>query len=265
MGFKSEIFSLFGITVSCDEPMDKHTGYAVGGKADYYVTCYNLKGVVEIIELCNYYKMDYLFIGNGSNIVISDQGYRGVIISLKGLNSIWHDNGIVIAMSGVSLCDLVLFSAEYSLFGGEALIGIPATVGGAVTMNAGAFNTNISDFVKEVQTIKDGKIVYYRNDECDFTYRHSRFLLNKEPIVCVKFKFNKQNNSSSHKKLINVCREKRRTNQPQGRSCGCVFRNPEGDYAGKIIDNLGLKGLRLGTAEVSCKHANFILADKLAP
>ncbi len=263
MGFKEELYSLTNLTVNENEPMSKHTGYSLGGNADYFVTPYTVKCLSQILSLCTEHGVKYKFIGNGTNLLFSDKGFRGVVITLKGFNSLYYNNGRVYAYCGVNLCELTLFSAEYGLYGAEPLVGIPATVGGATVMNAGAFDRCISDFIDGVLTIKDGKYQWYSRGECKFGYRKSRFLNSKDPIISVVFSFKKSlGNISDYKQIIERCNNARKTNQPKGKSCGCVFKNPKGDYAGRLIDSLGLKGLTYGGASVSEKHANFILAQK---
>ena len=264
MGFRNQLFSLFGITILENYSMSLKTGYPVGGPADYFVTVYSVKALKDVVELCVEKGVSYKILGNGTNVVFSDKGYKGVVISVKGLNTISHNNGIITAMCGVSLCDLVLFSAEYNLYGAETLIGIPATVGGAVVMNAGAFGKSISQFVSGVTTIKDGKLKYYHNHDCNFEYRQSVFLGNNEPIVSVDFIFEKQTLPTTYQieDIIERCKQRRMSNQPTGRSCGCIFKNPQGDYAGRIIESANLKGQSVGLATVSQKHANFIIVQK---
>lgn len=263
MGFQDRLFSIFGVTVSYGECLKKHSTFNVGGTSDYFVTVYSVKSLIEVVKACKEYDVPYKIIGNGTNLLFSDKGFRGAIVSLKGLTSLRFSDGIVLAMAGVNLCDLVLFSAEYQLFGGEQLAGIPATVGGAVVMNAGAFGKTISDFIQHVTTIKDGKIITYQKEQCDFSYRHSRFLGANEPIVWVTFQFDKGKKDDAYvQEVITKCKQIRKENQPTGRSCGSVFKNPDGDYAGRLIESAGLKGFSIGGATVSQKHANFIIADK---
>lgn len=262
MDFLQRLLSLFCVTVAQNEPMSRRTGYGVGGNAKYYVTAYSVKAVRDVIELCLECNVDYKIIGNGTNLLFSDKGYDGVVISTKGLNTLSHNDGKINAMCGVSLCDLILFSAEYNLFGGEPLIGIPATIGGAIVMNAGAFGYNISDFIDNVTCISQGKLKVYDKEECGFGYRKSIFLGDNTPIISAQFSFISNPNVGLSKDIIDKCKNSRKQNQPSGRSCGCVFKNPTGDYAGRIIEVAGLKGYQIGGASISYKHANFIVASK---
>jgi UDP-N-acetylmuramate dehydrogenase len=190
MGLEQGLNGIYAITIQKNQSMAKLTGYGIGGRAKYFVTVYSAKALLEVIEQCEQNNCKYKLIGNGTNLLFSDKGYDGVVISLKGLNSITQENGIVSATAGVRLCDLVLFSAEFGLYGGETLVGIPATVGGATVMNAGAYGSCISDYIKTVTTINNGKLCKYDKNQCDFCYRHSRFLGKKEPIISVDFCFN---------------------------------------------------------------------------
>ncbi|MBR2871810.1 MAG: UDP-N-acetylmuramate dehydrogenase [Clostridia bacterium] len=262
MDFKEQLKSLYAITLSEDEPMSEHTGYGVGGKAKYFVTVYSARALSQVMQLCDEHRVKYKIIGNGTNLLFSDKGFEGVVISLKGLSVITHENGIVRATAGVRLCDLVLFSAEFGLFGGETLVGIPATVGGATVMNAGAYGYSISDFIQSVTTVKKGKLIKYDKNQCGFSYRRSVFQNRKEAIISVDFRFKQGKGKEIPQELIKRCKQIRNNVQPKGKSCGSVFKNPNGDYAGRLIECAGLKGYSVGNASISLKHANFIITKK---
>jgi UDP-N-acetylmuramate dehydrogenase len=166
-------------------------------------------------------------------------------------------------MSGASLEKLIRFNAEHKLTGLEALSGIPASVGGAVVMNAGAFGKTISDHIVEVETLVDGRIKKYLKDECKFIYRGSKFSSKKEVIISATFSFERgeRENIEQREKAY---MESRRNKQPVGKSCGSVFKNPENISAGELIERANLKGLTIGGARVSDKHANFILTNSSA-
>ncbi len=246
-----------------NEPMKNHTSLGVGGIADCFIKIKSLYALNQIITECKRTKTPYKIIGNGTNLLVSDKGYRGVIISMKGLNDVFFKLNEVKAMSGAPLNKLINFTAENSLDGLGALYGIPATVGGAVAMNAGAFGKSISDCLTTVETIKDGKLTRYDKNECRFAYRKSRFLSGKEPIVSATFKLNGGDRKGIFSEIKRVT-EIRKKLHPEGKTCGSVFKNPPCYSAGQLIDGAGLKGLRLGGAYVSIKHANFILNDGTA-
>ncbi len=259
MGFKEELYDTHA-KISFNHSMKKHTGYGVGGSATFYAEVNTLFALNQIICLCNRYNFSYKIIGNGSNVLVSDNGYGGVIINVCGLSDVFFSKELVRAMAGASLRKLIKFCTDNSLSGLEALSGIPATVGGAVVMNAGAFGKNISDKLVYVETLWDGKINRYYKDECEFGYRTSRFLGKNEVVVSAGFEFDE-----AEKELIiasvEAYKDLRKSIQPAGRSCGSVFKNPVGYRAGRLIDNLGLKGYSIGGAKISTQHANFIITD----
>ncbi len=260
MGFKEELIDCTHAKILLNQPMKKYTGYGVGGKASYYTEIDSLFTLNEIITLAKRYKVAYKVIGNGSNILVSDKGYNGVIISTKRLSDVFFKQDQVRAMSGATLQKLIKFCSDNNLSGLEALSGIPATVGGAIVMNAGAFGKNISDRLEAVETLYDGQIKKYAKEDCKFGYRNSNFLGKKEIIISATFKL-----VETEKELvlasIEAYKDLRKSVQPSGRSCGSVFKNPTGYSAGRLIDSLGLKGSTVGGARISNQHGNFIIAD----
>lgn len=246
-----------------NEPMKKHTSLCVGGVADYYAEADSLCALNQLIQRAKEHKIKYKVLGFGTNVLVSDKGYRGLIISTRKLCDVFFKRNYVKAMSGAPITKLLRFNAENNLTGLEPLVGLPATVGGAIAMNASAFGCSISDNVVEVETLKDGKIKKYFKSDCKFSYRKSRFLTGKEVIVSATFDFH-----AAGREAI-VAREKayldlRRAKQPAGRSCGSVFKNPERQSAGELIDRAGLKGYSIGGAKVSERHANFIVTQSSA-
>lgn len=265
MDFTSTLSKIHGVAVFKNHSMKKHTGYGVGGNADYFIKVLSLKGLADVIEICSEYKIPYKIIGNGTNILVSDKGYKGVVINTKNLSSVSFVNGKIHAMCGALLSDVICFAFGYGLYGGEPLKGIPATVGGAITMNASAFGCSVSDFIDSVDVLEKGKIVHYEKQDCDFSYRHSRFMEYGQTIASADFCFGNAFCAKENcKKKLDYCNELRKSTQPKGRSCGSVFKNPTGDYAGRLIEKTGLKGYSIGGAMVSDKHANFIVAKRNA-
>lgn len=263
MCFKNVLNQLTNSKIYFDEPMKKHTGYGVGGCARYYAEIDSLFSLNLLISLSKQYKVKYKVIGNGTNILVSDLGFNGIIIDTKNLNDIFFKRDQVKAMAGAKLEKLIHFAVNNKLTGLEALSGIPATIGGAIVMNAGAFGHNISDYILTVETLADGKIKVYDKNDCKFSYRSSRFLHKKEIVVSATFNF-----KNAPKEVIQAgiksYNELRRSIQPMGRSCGSVFKNPKPISAGTLIEKAGLKGCRIGGASVSEKHANFIITSSKA-
>ena len=260
MGFIQELYNIPTIQVFLEEPMGKHTGYGVGGNAKYFINVYDVASLKKTIFLCGKYRENYKVIGNGTNILVKNGGFNGAIICLKGLDTIFIENNLITAYSGVCLCNLIKFSNANGFYGAEALSGIPACVGGALVMNASAFNISVGDFVCEVCTLEDNQLRKYTNKECMFEYRKSYFLGKNIPIIYSKFQFVPKSDNLQGI-TINDCESIRKEHQPKGKSCGCVFRNPSGDFAGRLIDLSGLKGQQIGGAKVSEKHANFIITE----
>ncbi len=263
MGFIEDVTSFTDLNLSFYEPMKKHTGYGVGGKAKFYAEAKNLYSINCALNLCKQYKIPIKIIGNGTNLLVSDKGYDGLIISTKNLNDLFFKQNQVRAMCGVTIKKLVDFCVEHSLSGAEMLYGIPATIGGAVYMNAGAFMHNISDCIVEVESICDGKLVKRYKDECYFGYRKSIFNHLNEIIVSATFDFTEKDKKEINEKIFSVVRV-RRSIHPQGKSLGCVFKNPKKASAGQLIDGAGLKGFTIGGAKVSEVHANFIITNQTA-
>ncbi|MBQ3220241.1 MAG: UDP-N-acetylmuramate dehydrogenase [Clostridia bacterium] len=240
-----------------DEPMRKHTSYGVGGNARFYTEVDSLYTLNEVVTFAKENRLPYKILGNGTNVLVSDNGYNGIIICTIKLSDVFFVRDEIHAMAGASLYKLIKFAREHRLSGLESLSGIPATVGGAVVMNAGAFGHNISDKITTVETLSNGKIKKYYKDECNFNYRGSRFLGKKEVIISANFKL-KESDREIITAGIKSFSDLRNSIQPSGRSCGSVFKNPRPETAGRLIDKAGLKGLTIGGASVSERHGNFI-------
>ncbi len=260
---KKALFDTTNAKIFFDEPMRKHTGYGVGGCARYYAQIDSLYGLNSLINIAKQYKVNYKVIGSGTNILVSDLGYDGLIIDTKRLSDVFFKREQVKAMAGAKLEKLIQFALDNKLTGLEAFAGIPATVGGAIVMNAGAFGHNISENIQTVETLCDGKIKFYNKNDCKFGYRTSRFLKNKEVIVSATFNL-KSGDREKISDSIKSYKDLRRSIQPMGKSCGSVFKNPKPFSAGALIENVGLKGHRVGGAIVSEKHANFIITSSKA-
>lgn len=256
-----EIISLHLGKVLINEKLSNYTTYRVGGKVR--AICYP-KGEEELIKLVTFLKeknIKYIVLGNGSNVLFSDQLYDGIIIKLDNFNKISIEKNIITVGAGYPLIRLSNDAMRNSLIGLEFANGIPGTVGGAIFMNAGAYSEDMSKIVESVRVLtSDMKIKEFTNKQMKFSYRTS--MLQKHlDYICVSAKLKLENgNSKEIEKIMIERRNQRRATQPLNYpSAGSVFRNPEGMYAGKLIDDMGLKGYTVGKAMVSEKHANFII------
>ncbi|MCS7228658.1 MAG: UDP-N-acetylmuramate dehydrogenase [Candidatus Kryptonium sp.] len=241
-----------------NEPLAKYSTFKIGGPADLYI---EPKDVNELLNLIRYLKereIDFIILGNGSNVLISDEGFRGAVINLEsGLNFIRFENDYVVAGAGVKLAKFVDFCIENGLRGVEMLAGIPGTLGGAIIMNAGAYSGEISDYLVDVDVIRDLNLIRLKKEECGFGYRTSN--LSKDVVVQARFKF-PQGDIEEMKKIRREILIKRNQTQPVNfPNVGSIFKNPPGNYAGKLIEEAGLKGVQIGDAQISEKHANFII------
>ena len=249
-----------GIKYLENEPMQKHTTLGIGGPVDLFILPTNNDMIVDIIKIIGEKDIEFYFLGSGSNILVSDNGIRGVVISLKkSSKQIIFSGDNVFVECGAMLGTFVKQLNKRSIEGYETLIGVPGTVGGALIMNAGAFGAEISNKLISVNTINiKGEKNNYKASDIKFSYRKSSFNKN-EILLNAIFKCNVGNQDiieESKKKASNL----RKNNQPlKYRSAGSVFKNPKSTAAGYLIDKAGLKGKKIGNAQISNKHANFIL------
>ena len=261
MEFK-KLLSYSNIPFLENEPMGNHTGYGVGGNARYFIYATSVKMLKDALELAKSCKISVKICGFGTNLLVSDGGYNGLVICTERLKGIEYKNDVYKVACGTPLVEFIRFAVENGSCGLEALVGIPATVGGAIVMNAGAFCHTISDYCVGVQTLKNGKLIYREKQDCKFDYRKSKFLGGKETVLNAMFSLPDCIDKQQVLNYLEDCAIKRKTVQPKGRSCGSVFKNPKGDFAGRLIDQAGLKGFSIGGAEVSSVHGNFILTKK---
>lgn len=246
--------------VFLDEPLSRHSTFGIGGNARFFITPENYHDMFAIAKLLESEQIKFKVVGNASNILFSDSGYNGAIISTSKIQQLCElGGGEILASAGVKLSSLVAFASEKELSGLEFASGIPGTVGGAIFMNAGAFGKSMSNIVTSV-TYYDGKEVRFaRSDKLHFAYRSSLFKQNPEWTIMFCELRLEAGQKSEIKTEIAKLREKRKNTQPFGKSAGSVFKMIDGIPAGKLIDECGLKGLKVGDAEVSNMHANFII------
>jgi len=258
---RSEILKIVSGKILQNEPMSRHTTFRIGGKCDFYVEVKTITELKKLINLCLKKKILYQIIGFGSNILVKDKGIMGTIIRLTGdLNNLNFNlqKKSVVADGGCALQLFVKNCADNGLGGAESLVGIPGTVGGAVIMNAGTKEGYIGSLIKSVTVMNEnGEIKKMGKKSLRFSYRNSN-IPPKNIIVSAEFLLKKKSKSDIIKNLNKLMHHRVKT-QPFGfYNAGCIFKNPPGDYAARLIDEAGLKGASVGGAVVSKLHANFI-------
>lgn len=239
----------------------KYNTYRLDTVADFVVFPDNVDELILLIKYLRENNIRYLVLGNGSNIIFKNNVFKGVIIKLNNFDYVDLNNDVVRVGAGYSLVRLSMDTANMSLSGLEFASGIPGEVGASTAMNAGAYNSSLSDVVTRVKVLTPGlEVIELENKDLDFSYRHSFFKDNKDYIILeVEMKLIPARREDILE-LIKSRRERRMTTQPLDYpSAGSVFRNPDSMPAGKLIENCGLKGYGLNGIEVSNKHANFII------
>lgn len=246
--------------IKIDEPLQKYTYTKTGGKADIYLTVRNTDDTSKAIRYCKENNIPVTYLGNGSNIIIRDGGIRGVVINLLEIDYCHVEEKDLTVGSGYAIIQASRDALEHELTGLEFACGIPGSIGGAIYMNAGAYVGEVKDCIKEVKAIDDaGNIVTFNRDALKLDYRTSVFQENNYIIMEATFQL-EYGNKDEIKALMDDLTEKRETKQPlEYPSCGSVFQRPPGNFAGKLIQDAGLQGHRIGGVEVSMKHAGFMV------
>lgn len=244
-----------------NEKLKKHTSFKIGGPADYFCSVKSIDDIKAAIAFAKEKKISYTILGEGTNLLVRDIGFRGLVINFsRGMDDLSIEGNKAVVGAGYKLNKLVLLLAKRGFGGLEFLAGIPGSVGGAVVMNAGAWGKSIGKFVESVRVIDhkgDEKII--SGARLGFGYRKSKLQNEKFILAEATLKLIRKNKKSTGKK-IRESLQKRRERHPLGiPNCGSVFKNPNGSYAAMLIEEAGCKGMRIGDAQVSPKHANFII------
>ena len=249
-----------------EEPMHKHTTFRVGGPAEVFVTVENSKQLEKIIKYLNLVERPYFILGNGSNLLVGDKGYRGVIIRLGGdFNHLTVEGTLLTAGASVLLSAAARAAMENGLAGMEFASGIPGSVGGGVKMNAGAYDGEMRNIVESVQVMyKDGSILDLDNETMEFGYRNS--VIKNRPYVVLQVSMRLQEGDrEAILARMNELTARRKEKQPlEYASAGSTFKRPEGHFAGKLIMDSGMRGARIGGARVSEKYCGFVINDGTA-
>lgn len=261
MDWKAKLLGFFsGITCLSDEPMSRHTTFKIGGPAEIYVEP-TISEAVELINYCRKEKIPYTILGNGSNVLVSDKGLEGVVISFgKAASDITVEGNLIMAESGALLSQVANAAAKAELTGLEFAAGIPGTIGGAMMMNAGAYGGEMSQVVVSVDVLlADGTVETWGKEQLQLSYRHSRMM--EEEAIVLRAKLSLAPGKPQEiKRTMDDFRGRRQAKQPlEYPSAGSTFKRPEGYFAGKLIMDAGLAGYRVGGAAVSEKHCGFVI------
>lgn len=247
--------------IKLEEPMKNHTTFRIGGPAEIFVTPGSIGEVRDIIAVCRKQAVPYYVMGNGSNLLVSDRGYEGVIIQIfKEMNEIRIEGDTVAAQAGALLSAIANRALEEGLAGFEFASGIPGTLGGACIMNAGAYGGEMKDVVREVTLLTpEGEIRDVPGEQMEFGYRTSMAARTGAVILAARIRLRRGDQEAIRARMEEL-REKRVSKQPlEYPSAGSTFKRPEGYFAGKLIQDAGLRGFTVGKAQVSEKHCGFVV------
>lgn len=248
--------------VKIDESMKKHTNFKIGGNADVFVIAKSIEEIKCVIKFSKENNIPLTILGNGSNVLVSDKGIRGIVlqIGLKEIKVEKHENALIEVDAGAMLGALAQILLKQSISGFEFAAGIPGSIGGAIRMNAGAYGGEMKDIVKDVTVLNEkGEISVLTNKECEFSYRHSRFTNSKEIIIKATLELPFGNENEIKAKMDEYAqsrKEKQPLNLP---SAGSTFKRGADFITAKLIDECGLKGYTSGDAQVSTLHAGFVV------
>ena len=264
-GLRERLASIVFGRVLFDEPMSRHTSIGIGGKADAIIFPERKEELGRIVEFLRNARIPFIPVGNGTNLLVKDGGYRGAVISLQAMDSVsTRDRGakdvLIHAGAGAPLAEMVKLSTELSLTGMEFCAGIPGSVGGAVRMNAGAYGREIKDVIETVELMNEsGEFVAAPKSGLKFTYRNLD-ITEGTIITGASFILTRGVAGEVLARIDEIMGKRKNKHPLEYRNAGSIFKNPNGDGpAGKIIDELGMKGIRVGNAKISEKHGNFIV------
>lgn len=244
-----------------NEPLAKHTTFKIGGPAEYFVTPENEDQLKLVIKVCKESNIPYYIIGKGSNLLVGDKGYKGVIIQIyKNFDLIKIDKNIVTAGAGVMLSRLATQAAEHNLAGLQGECGIPGTLGGAVTMNAGAYGYEIKDYIISATVLnQEGEIFTLNKEELQLAYRTSIIQKNSYIVIEAVFELPYGNKEDILAEIVEFNRKRVEKQPLEYPSAGSTFKRPVGYFAGKLIMDSGLAGYRVGDIMISMKHCGFVI------
>lgn len=242
-----------------NEPLSNHTTFKIGGPCDYFVKPTSQEQLIAAIGAAKECGIPFFILGNGSNLLVSDLGIEGAVISLADFCGITAQDNTLTSLAGTKLSALCSYALEQSLGGMQYFWGIPGTVGGAVFMNAGAYGGEIKDILISVHALKDDGIKEYSLDECELSYRNSVFKGGDAVILSARFKLRPMQKDQIRAEMDTLIGRRKEKQPLEYPSAGSVFKRPKDNFAGTLIQECGLKGYSIGGAMVSTKHAGFIV------
>ncbi len=244
-----------------NEPMKNHTTFKIGGPVDMMVSPRNTEEIKVIVQYCHSHRIPFMVIGKGSNLLVRDKGIRGIVIKLgHNFQALQIEGEQIWAQAGIRLSELAKKAGANSLSGLEFAEGIPGSLGGAVLMNAGAYDGEMKDIIVEVEAINTaGTVRLFSGEEIGFSYRKSCFQDNQYMILSASMQLGTRPKEEIYAKMQNYAQIRREKQPLEYPSAGSTFKRPPGLYVGPMIEQMDLKGYRIGGAEVSTKHAGFII------
>ncbi len=250
-----------GCILQTDVPLSRHTTFRIGGTADFWVDITSAQALRALLGFCREQMLPYFVLGKGSNILASDEGYRGVILHIgSSFSQITISGTTLVCEAGASLAAAARCALEHSLTGMEALCGIPGTIGGALYMNAGAYGSEMKDIVRSCTYVDaQGSLRELSPEEMQLSYRHSAFCENGGAIVTVTLALQEGDATAIAARMEELLAQRKAKQPLEFPSAGSTFKRPEGSYASLLIDQCGLKGLSVGDAQVSEKHCGFVI------
>jgi UDP-N-acetylmuramate dehydrogenase len=248
--------------IHINEPLSAHSTYRIGGPASFFVSVQTLRSLVQLIELCEKQAISWVIIGKGSNLLVADEGFDGVVIVLEKnfkTYSLDEERNVIVAGAAAMLSSVVQVAFKHSLSGLEFAVGTPGTIGGAIRMNAGSGKSALGEIVTSVTVYSPHVgLKKYQGNDISWSYRSCSIPENEVIIEC-ELKLSSAKAFTVRPKMEAALNNRRKTQPMAEKSCGSVFKNPEGHFAAALIDQAGLKGTQIGGAQVSKKHANFII------